>query len=338
MIRLEDGRDHIDPTTNMVRPWLAHRGHHGLIRCFPTQGNLYVTDRRLFMSHFWRGRVDFDSKMQSQFCKRFPVFHENTNILAYLSSLVPYALQHCFYIPPLHTLSTEYPYGAWYEQQSHSAHGLPRYIRDTVPTIMANVLASCLRYKGTGLLSHPSYGAIVKSHDNGYHAYSALAALGGHPNLDDYTSEPVMPRQAPDMSLVDHGQNLRSHLHKLALGSIFWSDRYYVLQFLASCHPDIQDYFRPLLEAEVHTVDISTPLPAKYGPDGLIPHLLSYATWQKRSSVVTMSPRALCQANRPVQALTSHLQLTWPLLPLVLFPVASSVTKLIIVPIPVLRF
>jgi hypothetical protein len=69
---------------------------------------------------------------------------------------------------------------------------------------MANILDSCLCYKCTGLLSHPTYGAIIKSHEDGYHAYSALAALGGHPNLYDYTSELVMPQQAPDMSLVDH--------------------------------------------------------------------------------------------------------------------------------------
>jgi hypothetical protein len=84
----------------------------------------------------------------------------------------------------------------------------------------------------------PNIWAIIKSHEDGYHAYSALAALGGHPNLDDYTSKPVMPQQAPDMLLVDHGQNLWSHLHRLALGSIFWSNHYYVLLFLASCHPD----------------------------------------------------------------------------------------------------
>jgi hypothetical protein len=272
----------VDPSTGSVRPWLAHRPNRGTVLCHPVAHIAHFQDKEFFLSSF-NDRKLFDLGNTKQMLRDVPILPDDGNVLQYHSRLVTAMVGWGVFVPPTQTVRDGQPLGIWYPE-------LPTYVKSLIHTVFPGMLASFLRYKDKGLVTHPVYGQLVKQHENGYIILQQMLVYAGHPLLEAFPTTPMEPRQLADTKLADYIIDWTGYCLNRALYGQHLNDRYFLQQFLRNLHSsmkEVADY----VEREESLCHPDEPLPYTLSPDGLFSTFLQRSKHLGKPHLALQSPR-----------------------------------------------
>ena len=269
-ITVDFNHDTVDPVTNLPYFWCTEHPYCGIVACFLVTTDMHNIDKEIFRATLVTGQ--FNLMMQKWFRCNFPAYTSGMSMYTYISRIIRHGLLCKFYVPPLHTICYNHVYGAW---ASGPNFLLPHVWTDICST-MSGVLADCLQSKWANLVSVNKYGTIVCKNSDGYMSIFKLASYARHPHLSAYPKTIMMPVQQSNISLKDHILKWLKYLDAIALGSVFYSDQYFVEIFLSTINHLIRSQSELALVINVRAIPLNKPLPDIYGPCCITLHLLEY--------------------------------------------------------------
>ena len=223
----------IDPMTESIGPWLAARPDFGMTVNHAIKFISPFVHKGSFLKSFTK---PFDHKMIKEFKIGFPSIGastERSSSFEYYNRVVTHCQAFSLFVPPPITLRPGNILGTWFKH-------LPSYCRHDCLTHAPQLLTSCFRYKGSGLLQHPWLKGVVQTTDDGYSILYQLAVLAGHPLLQSNPYERSEPCQTSDLSVVMYIQAWIEFLNFQALGGRVYNERYYLMRFLNGLHASVR--------------------------------------------------------------------------------------------------
>lgn len=290
----------VDATSSTIVPWFAPRPNHGMLLHYPVRTSIIHLDKDLFLANM--SNRGFDTKNQKHFQQNFPSFTADSllDFPAWWNRVVQHTQNYGGFIPPLHTLRHNCPLGLWFDL-------LPLHIQAEVQTTFADLLASCLKSKSSGLTgSHAFLARLIRDNSNGYWILYALAHhAGAHPLLHQFPDLPHEPHQKSDMCLSDYTSAWVRYLHYSTLSGQFLSDRYFYQQFIRFLDPVLRSLLESRLDLDLRDFPLGTPLPLDFDPEHLLRRLGDHASYLGRPEIMLRPPRDFVSPTTSVHSLSS---------------------------------
>jgi len=214
------------------------------------------------------------------------------DLLPFYNKIVPHCCGYYVFMPPISTLRSGVLMGTWFSTLTTGMQSECLYH-------FSSLLLIALRQKSTGLLGHSSFDFIVTSTDDGYFALYQLAQLGGHPLLTPFPVVLTEPIQSADTDLASYLGDWIHFLTARALSGSFYSDRYFIIKFVAGLHSSLRFSLGADLERHVdHPRFDNRPLPFDFTPAHLWVRLQQRAQFIGHRGQVLIAPRdAQCSSS-----------------------------------------
>ena len=287
----------IDPTFGTVPPWRARRHGYGVIVNYPAHLPMSVLDYDQFMLNFMHGPLFDSNRAHKDFLYGFPTYqgdNDDRQLLRYHVMVVEYCLSFKVYVPPLHTYDEAQYMGVWYNQLPERTRAQCQHFN--------GLLYQVLKAKHVRISHHYTIASIINASNSGYMILYQMAAIGGHPKLNDIPPTLSIPRQAESDTLSAYSNKWLYYLTISLLDGVVLSDRYYFYLFMKGMHGALSQLRSHLRDEELRfrtDSSINRRLPRDYAPDYILAALTRKSKSLGCSATVTMAPRELMTRAQP---------------------------------------
>ena len=275
----------LDPVTQTVRPWIAPRpdAYDQPVPNFPVAIPVPSMDKQMFLTSYCNA---IDPQRHKRFKADFPVCSSVTSlgIFQWYENLVQHGHVHGCFIPPPCSFRRGKLYGTWLKET-------PAFVQNGVHSPFKTLLAQSLREKKTGLIDDSTYGPLVRGYaSDGYRILYAIMIVAGHPQMQEHPTTLASPKQEDTVPLDRYLRSWNHYLMLLMLQGTFWSDRFFIQEFIRDMHPTVKGLIGDRLQSKVNRVDPAWPLPEDYSPDGLLTTLVEAVNYAGKPTLISTVP------------------------------------------------
>jgi hypothetical protein len=220
-----------------------------------------------------------------------------SDLFEYLNRVCRYCSGWKVFTPPPHTY-TEHAglEGSWWESLD------VRYTHDR--EFYAGQLRDCLISKYSGLSNCESIADLVY-YDDGYAILREIARRAGHPNLAHMPASLSLPEQDKTTSLAVYLKQWLHFLHLNYCGGRFYSDRYFLENFIGRLHGQRQ--IKCLMLPLIRDIPVNQNVPEHMQPEHLLAYMCNIAGQNGIPLSPILSPSEMGDTQRTTQKTTVSL-------------------------------